>query len=65
MNLAEQVRLAGVVGAGGGVVSVTAVSFTYWAHDLAMASFGSHTERLSAPENFAAGTGETIAPSFR
>ena len=43
-------------GAGGGVRSVTAVSFTYCIQAFAIASFGSHTAWSGLPANFAAGT---------
>src|SRR5262245_16987091 len=44
------------VGAGGGVVSPTAVSLTYCIHALAIDSFGSQPACNGSPANFAAGT---------
>src|SRR4051812_34412366 len=57
------------VGAGGGVVSVTFVSFTYCIHALAIGSFGSQRALAESPVNFAAGVasappnGASHAPS--
>src|SRR5438874_8262619 len=50
------------VGAGGGVVSVTAVSLTYCIQAFAMASFGSHAALGGSPANFAAGAAATSLP---
>src|ERR1051325_614253 len=44
-------------GAGGDVVSITAVSLTYCAQAFAMAAFGSHTDVSLSPENLDAGRG--------